>query len=192
MIFTRSKDVPSEKSALTMDDAVARSGQPKPALECLCASYQATVGCDLFTATLLKRPMQAGRAIKSGYRMYSTMMETHPAVVEVPFGNTEWVDAMIVKKHILVMDTVEQYRRYYDACDVLQRAGLHSAVNIPVVVNDAAIGTINLMSRSESYFTGERLAAAKQLHAFSALTMMLCQSISGFPDTVMGRGRPSA
>lgn len=53
---------------------------------------------------------------------------------------------MTVKKHILVMDAVEQYRRYYDTWAVLQQAGLLSAVNVPIVVNDAAIGIINLMS----------------------------------------------
>ena len=169
MIFTR------QKVAWSMDDAISRSGQPKPALECLCASYQAIVGCDLFTATLLKQPTRTGQAIMSGYRMYSTMLKTHPAVVEVSFRNPEWVDTMTVKKHTLVMDTVEQYRRYYDTWAVLRQAGLLSAVNIPIVVNDAAIGTINLMSRTESYFSAERLAAAKQLHAVSALTMMLCR-----------------
>jgi GAF domain-containing protein len=167
MIFT-------ENGALGMDEAISRSGQPKPALECLCASYQAVVGCDLFTVTLLKQPIRAGQAIESGYRMYSTMPCTHPAVAEVPFGSAEWVDAMTVKKHILVMDTVAQYRRYYDAWAELQRAGLLAALNIPIVVNDAAIGTINLMSKTECYFTAERLAAAKSLYAASALTLMLC------------------
>jgi transcriptional regulator with GAF, ATPase, and Fis domain len=172
--------MPPENFALSMGEAISRSGQPKPALECLCASYQAIVGCDLFTATLLKQPSRAGQTITSGYRMYSTMLKSHPAVAQVSFENTEWVDAMIVKKHILVMDTVEQYRRYYEAWAVLQQAGLLSAVNIPIVVNDAVIGTINLMSRTESYFSAERLAAAKQLYAVSALTVMLCSQFQRF------------
>jgi transcriptional regulator with GAF, ATPase, and Fis domain len=167
--------MPSEKNLLMMGKAVTRSGQPKPALECLCGAYEEIVGFDLFTVTLLGQPTEAAQTIKSGYRVYSTMMETHPAVVEVPFDNAEWADAMIVKKHNLVMNTVEQYRRYYDAWALLQRAGLHSAVNIPVVVNDTAIGTINMMSRFESYFNAERLAATEQLHAVSALTLMLCR-----------------
>lgn len=166
--------MPSESLALSMSEAVARSGQPGPALECLCASYQEIVGCDLFTVTLLKQPSRADQTITSGYRMYSTMLKMHPAVVEVHFGSKEWIDAMIVKKKIMVMDTVVQYQRYYEAWAVLEQAGLLSAVNIPIVVNDTAIGTINLMSRIESYFSAERLAAAKRLQAFSALTMLLC------------------
>jgi hypothetical protein len=173
----------SETSFLNMDEAIARSGQPKPALESLCASYEQTVGFDLFTVTLIKQPTEAGRRIESGYRVYSTRVETHPAVVEVPFGNSEWVEAMTVKKRILVLDTVEQYRRHYDAWAVLQQAGLLSGVNIPIVVNDAAIGTVNLMSVSEGFFNAERLASAKRLHAVSALTLMLC---SQFKSVLLG------
>ena len=158
----------------SMGEAITRSGQPKPALECLCASYRERVGFDSFTVTLLKQPTQPGQKINSGYRVYSTMLETHPVGVEVLFSSTDWADAMIVKKRNLIMDTVEEYRRYSDAWSVLQQAGLHSAVNIPVVVNDTAIGTVNLMSSSESYFNAERLAAAQELHAVSALTLMLC------------------
>lgn len=157
-----------------MGAAITRSGQPKPALECLCASYQERVGFDSFTVTLLKQPIQAGQKINSGYRVYSTMPVTHPVVVKVLFSSTEWADAMIVKKRTLVMDTVEQYRRYYDTWAVLEQAGLRSAVNMPVVVNDTTIGTINLMSSAESYFNPERLAAAKELRAVSALTLMSC------------------
>jgi hypothetical protein len=142
--------MPSGKSLLSMGEAITRSGQPKPALESLCASYEEIVGFDLFTVTLLKQPIEAGQRIESGYRVYSTMMETHPAVVEVPFGNTEWVDAMIVKRRNLVLDTVEEYRRYYDAWGVLQQAGLLSGVNIPIIVNDAAIGTVNRLPRASS------------------------------------------
>jgi transcriptional regulator with GAF, ATPase, and Fis domain len=94
--------------------------------------------------------------------------------VEVLFSSAGWVDAMIVKKRNLVMDTVEEYRKYYDGWAALQQAGLHSAANIPVVVNDTAIGTINLMSNAASYFNAERLAAAQELQAVSALTLMLC------------------
>jgi transcriptional regulator with GAF, ATPase, and Fis domain len=158
----------------SMSAAITRPGQPKPALECLCASYRHSVGFDSFTVTLLKQPLQAGEKINSGYRVYSTMLETHPVGVEVLFSSAEWADAMIVKKRNLVMDTVEEYRKYYDGWAVLQQAGLHSAANIPVVVNDTAIGTINLMSNAESYFNAERLAAAQELQAVSALTLMLC------------------
>jgi hypothetical protein len=175
--------MPSGKSLLSMGEAITRSGQPKPALESLCASYEEIVGFDLFTVTLLKQPIEAGQRIESGYRVYSTMMETHPAVVEVPFGNTEWVDAMIVKRRNLVLDTVEEYRRYYDAWAVLQQAGLLSGVNIPIIVNDAAIGTVNLMSISEGFFNAERLASAKQLNVMSALTLMLC---SQFQSVLLG------
>jgi hypothetical protein len=175
--------MPAESGVLSMGEAITRSGQPKPALECLCASYRERVGFDSFTVTLLKQPIHAGHKINSGYRVYSTMPETHPVVVEVLFSSPEWADAMIVKKRTLVMDTVEEYRRYYDGWAVVQQAGLHSAVNIPVVVNDTAIGTINLMSSSESHFNPERLAAAQELHAVSALTLMLC---SQFQSVLLG------
>jgi hypothetical protein len=140
----------SETDHLQIVQAVARSGQPAPALECLCALFRQAVGFDLFTVTLMKQPTDAGGSIVSGYRMYSTIPDAFPAVVEVPFGSKEWTHAMVVEKQILVMDTVEDYRRYYEGWASLKKAGYRSAANLPVVFNGAALGTINLTSKKEA------------------------------------------
>jgi len=57
--------MPSGKSLLSMGEAITRSGQPKPAPESLCASYEEIVGFDLFTVTLFRQPNQAGQRIES-------------------------------------------------------------------------------------------------------------------------------
>jgi GAF domain-containing protein len=168
------KEMSSETDHLQIVQAVARSGQPAPALECLCALFRQAVGFDLFTVTLMKQPTDAGGSIVSGYRMYSTIPDAFPAVVEVPFGSKEWTHAMVVEKQILVMDTVEDYRRYYEGWASLKKAGYRSAANLPVVFNGAALGTINLTSKKEAYFTAERLNAAGQIQALSALVMLAC------------------
>jgi GAF domain-containing protein len=158
-----------------MVQAVAKSGQPTPALHWLCAAYWIAVGFDLFTVTLMKPPRHPGGTVASGYRVYSTSPETFAAVVEVPFGSKEWINAMIVDKRKLVMDTVDDYRIYYEGWASLQEAGFQSAANLPVIINDATVGTINLLSRTPAFFTAERIEAAERLQMLAALTLLICE-----------------
>lgn len=166
--------MPSQTCQLDMVQALGRSGQPTPTLDWLCAVFRDTVGFDLFTVTLMKQPAVAGGSIVSGYRMYSTLPRVFPAVTEVPFGSKQWTQAMLVDKRDLVMNTVDEYSRYYEGWASLKRAGYQSAANFPVVVNGETLGSINLTSKTQGLFTAERLAAASVLKMSSALTMLIC------------------
>jgi hypothetical protein len=70
-----------------------------------------------------------------------------------------WVETVLEGKRPFSALTIEEIAVVFPDFELIRSLGCESAMNLPVVVGDQVIGTINLL-HEKGYYTGARVAAA--------------------------------
>lgn len=149
---------PDVALALASPDAVA-------SLTALEALVQATVGARLFTVMALDP--QTGMA----RRVWTNAPDTYPVGGEKPMPENAWTDLVIRQRRDWVANTPAEIAELLFDHQTIAALGCGSALNMPVVVADRVIGTINLLDL-EGHFTPQRLAAVEALRLPAAAVLM--------------------
>jgi GAF domain-containing protein len=113
-------------------------------------------GVRLFTISLVDR--QAGLS----RRAYTSHPDVYPVTGTKPLEMDDWARHVIDGKKTFVANTTAEFASLFFDHALINALGCQSAVNIPVIDGDEAIGTVNLLD-VEGHFTPERLAQLEEL-----------------------------
>ena len=133
-------------------DLLARPGQPGTTFAALDAAFQERVGHRLFTLLLVDGAEVA--------RLYSSRPAEYPVGGRKPMGTTPWGAHVIHgKQPWLTRDPAGLRWAFFDHA-LIEGMGLGSNISIPVVYDDACLGTISLLHVEGHYAEADMARAA--------------------------------
>lgn len=146
--------------------AVAEADQPRAAFVALEAITKETVGTLLFTA------MTHDTVAKRSLRIYSGNEQAYPTGGWKPLNPGPWPTRVIDQRQTFVANTIEEIAVVFPDYPLIQSLGCESALNLPAVVGDKVIGTLNLLHAKE-YYTPERVALAQDLLPYATIAFLI-------------------
>lgn len=155
--------LPSETG---LADLLAARGQPSVFLDSLAALYKARVGWDMLTMLVFDLKRRVGR------RVYTTDAVNYPVSVDKPMSKSDWSERVLKRHEIFVANRHEEFKAHFVDWEKLRGLGMESAVNYPIVVDGAALGTVNLTAGA-GFYSADRVEAGKELRPFAALGFLL-------------------
>lgn len=127
-------------------NALARPGQPKPALAALQDAFADVVGYRLFTI-LLYEP--SARLVR---RAFSSLPEAYPVGGTKPLlHETAWTRQVLGRGEVYVGHDRDDIRLVFPDYELIWSLGCESVVNLPVRWNGHVIGTCNLLHQRRWY-----------------------------------------
>lgn len=138
----------------------------------------AIAGHRLFTATVVDTVAGLVR------RSYSNMPADYPTSGTKPLhGNTgDWFETVMVQRRTFVANTIEDIAKVFPDHALIASLGCGSVVNLPVVLEDRLVATINLLDAT-GHYTPERVAA---IEAHLPIPARLCTALSLRFDPLVG------
>ncbi|CAB3811351.1 hypothetical protein LMG26854_00023 [Achromobacter aegrifaciens] len=150
--------------------AIARAyaaADPVAALRAIDAHAHAALAHTLCTVN--RYDAQAMRVL----RLYSSNPEAYPPGGSKDKSGTAWGRHVLLEQKLFVGEGEDAIREFFDDHDAIQRLGLRSVINVPVVYGGGCLGTVNfLMPRaavSDADVQAAQLAGLLALPAFQAL-----------------------
>jgi hypothetical protein len=130
----------------------------------------AIAGHRLFTATVVDTVAGLVR------RSYSNMPADYPTSGTKPLkGNTgDWYETVMVGRRTFVANTIEDIAKVFPDHALIASLGCGSVVNLPIVLEDRIVATINLLDAT-GHYTPERIAA---IQAHLPIPARLCTALS--------------
>lgn len=141
------------------------------------AELEARLGARLFTVSVQDEAAGVAR------RAYSNDPVTYPLTVPKPIQHDAWSDLVLVQGRSFVANTVAEFGPHFFDHALLDAMGLRSAVNVPVIWQGRALGTINLLD-AEQAFPPARVAEIE-----AAIAARL-PALAAAMQAVMGAGGP--
>lgn len=109
-----------------------------------------TVGVILFT--VMEVDLEAGLALRS----YTSDPENYAVSGSKPIHRDDWFEQVSVRRQPFVANTIKQIKTVFPDYALIWSLGCGSVVNLPIIVGDEFVGTINLL-HEEQYYTPERV-----------------------------------
>lgn len=125
--------------------------------------------------TILLYDIEAGQ----GRRVYSSDPDNYPEGGFKPIPVTDWVDQVLIRQENFVAHKVADFQPHYSDWEKLQNMGLVSGMNLPVIIDGKAVGSINLTARSEGYYTADRETAVARHHDLAAAAIRQVMTDAG-------------
>lgn len=127
---------------------------------------QALVGSKLTTMTVFNHAQDYVRRVYSSDEAAYPVMGTKPMVRDASFA------AMQAERKVYVANSVEAMRPDFPDLDQITALGCGSAINMPVAVGGALIGTLNLLE-AEGRYDAETVKAVPQLILPASLAFLV-------------------
>ena len=144
---------------------LAGPDQPHAILDALEALTIDTVGTLLFTATT--HDTGTMRSI----RIHSSNEAAYPVGGWKPLRAGPWFETVIEGRQPFAAMTIEEIAVVFPDYELIRSLGCESALNLPVVVDDRVIGTVNLL-HEKGYYTPVRVAATADLLPFATIAFL--------------------
>ncbi|WP_092180901.1 GAF domain-containing protein [Devosia sp. YR412] len=138
------------------DAAIALARGADQAYAALQALVQETVGAKLFT--VMEVDLQAGVA----RRAYTSDAVNYPGSGTKPVVYDAWFDTMQNKREYFVANTIEDIAKVLFDHELINALGCQSIVNMPVVIGDVFVGTVNMLDVAW-HFTPERVEMIREV-----------------------------
>jgi hypothetical protein len=129
---------------------------------------QSIVGHKLFTVMTVD--MAAGLA----RRAYSNQPAAYPVSGTKPINHDRWFDIVHAQRRTFVANSIEDIATVFPDHELIASLGCGSVVNLPVVLQDDLVATINLLDAA-GHYTPDRVAAAE---AELAIPARLCCALA--------------
>jgi hypothetical protein len=100
------------------------------------------------------------------------MPEVYPATGTKPYGDALWSDIVLKQRRTFVANTFADIAEVFADHKLIKSLGCGSIINIPIVVDDEIIGTINCLNEA-GYYSQDRLQAAEALKLPAAACLLL-------------------
>jgi hypothetical protein len=151
--------------------AIAEQGQPLAAMQALEKLALTKVGAKLFTLTTVEPG--TGEA----ERIYTNMPDAYPVSGRKPADTSDWSRHVLGERRTFVANSIEEIAAVFPDHALIQSLGCESVINIPIEVNGAVVGTMNLLHQA-GFYSPDKLAAAEALRLPGALCFLLCAAHS--------------
>ena len=139
---------------------------------------KATVGHKLFTVMTVDMTVGLAR------RSFSDHPMEYPVSGTKPIKRDAWFDIVHLERRSFVANTIADIAQVFPDFRLIASLGCGSVINLPVIVGNELVATINLL-HEENFYTPERVAAA-ELNL--ALPAMLCCTLAKHFAAASDRG----
>ncbi len=159
----------------TFQRSLAAATSPEDAYDALRVLGEARVGARLFTVMTVD--MGAGLV----RRAYTSDPQNYPATGTKPIERNAFFDVVFGKRQIFVANTIEEIATVFGDHELIASLGCASVVNLPVIVADELVATINLLHEA-GYYTEDRvetLAATLPVPALASLAVANSHWLNG-------------
>jgi len=146
--------------------ALASNDQPHATFAALEQLVDNTIGVKLFTLMEIDRPRGVAR------RNYSNHPDAYPVSGEKPVQQNAWTEQVQDRQETFVANTIEEIAAVFPDHEIIASLGCQSCLNLPIVVQDTVIGTLNCL-HTAGHYTPDRVAAAQSLKQAGALAFLL-------------------
>lgn len=158
-----------EAAVAGFDAAIARAATADAAYSALQQLARAVVGAKLFTVMTLD--MQAGLA----RRAYTSDPRNYPGSGTKPIRHDDWFDVVHTQRRYFVANSLNDIAKVFPDHELIHSLGCHSVVNMPVVLGDELVATVNMLDTA-GHYTRERVELiARHLSIPAKLACLVAQ-----------------
>ncbi|HZH27968.1 MAG TPA: GAF domain-containing protein [Azospirillaceae bacterium] len=125
--------------------ATRGSGQPEALLAAAERAFRSLVGLTLFTASAFD-PITG-----DAERIHTTHPGAYPLTGRKPMPDNAWTRRVVVEARPYLMRTPEEIAAVLFDHELIASLGCGSGMNVPVVWDGRALGTVNLFDRAGAY-----------------------------------------
>ncbi len=129
----------------TVMEATTRRGQPESTLVALDQAMNAIIGHKLFTIMLLHADAREAE------RFYTNQPDAYPVGGRKPITPTPWSEQLLRQHVPYIGANADDIRSVFVDHELIFSLGCGSILNIPVVFNGKALGTVNLLHEAHWY-----------------------------------------
>lgn len=151
-------------------DIISQKNQPLTAYQALEGLVDDIIGVKLFTLMEIDNENGVAR------RTYTNMPEAYPTSGEKPIEDTPWTEQVQKRHETFVANSIEEIADVFGDYELIKSLGCESCLNLPIVINGEAIGTLNCLHEA-GHYTPDRVSAAQDLKHAGALTFLLASSL---------------
>jgi 5-formaminoimidazole-4-carboxamide-1-beta-D-ribofuranosyl 5'-monophosphate synthetase len=138
----------------TFDHALSIATTSDAPFDALMSLTRATIGAKLFTF------MTADMATGLAQRSYTSHPDDYPVSGTKPITYDRWFETVHKDRQCFVANTLADIATVFPDHELIGRLGCGSVINLPVVLGDTLVGTVNMLD-VEHHYTHERVALAK-------------------------------
>jgi hypothetical protein len=124
------------------------------------------IGTKLLTAQIHDRSQGRSR------RIFSDDNASYPVGGYKTLVENKWTEIVLDRHEVFAGLTIEDVAEVFFDWQLIQSLGCESNANIPVVVGEQVLGTVNLLHES-GFYTPERLAPAAAILSYATIAFLL-------------------
>ncbi|WP_461667929.1 GAF domain-containing protein [Paenochrobactrum sp. BZR 201-1] len=143
------------------DKALAKATQPEQPFEALWRLTDAVIGAKLFTL------MEADMKIERSGRIFTSHPEEYPVSGSKPITYNAWFDVVHKERRTFVANNLVDIDEVFPDAVLIGKLGCASVINLPIVLNDTLVGTVNILN-GENHHTEERVKLANTVLSIPA------------------------
>lgn len=165
----------TEKKKMTFDDltrivsALARTRKADEVLNEVAHAFRIEIGFRLLTFTAIDQ-----KALRPVRRLWSNHPDLYPVGGSKDLAGDEWSQTVIQSRQAMICHTLEDIERIFPDHGLIASLGCGAGLNLPVVLQDEVLGTVNLFNVSK-WFTPARVERAQALLALVYAPMLLAR-----------------
>ena len=149
-----------------------RSNQPGSTFQALASLAYAILDLKQFT-------MMASDEVRGvAKRIYSDNPLAYPIGGEKPIPRNVWTETIFDRHEIFVGNSIEELATVFPDWELIQSLGLESCLNLPIIIENKVVGTLNCLNVA-GHFTPARIEAANQLTLPGMVAFLLAAQRSG-------------
>ncbi|MCD7059540.1 GAF domain-containing protein [Pelagibacterium xiamenense] len=134
------------------DTAIAKASSDDAVFAALHGLADAVAGAKLFTVMTVDMPAGLAR------RAYTSDTVNYPGAGTKPIVHNSWFDVVHKERRTFVANTIDAIADVFPDYALIDSLGCQSVVNLPVVLGDELVATVNMLD-VEGHYTPERVAA---------------------------------
>jgi hypothetical protein len=148
------------------DAAISQAKNGDAAFQALQALTEAVVGVKLFTFMSVDMQAELSR------RAFSSDPVSYPVSGTKPIRYDSWFDIVHKQRDYFVANTLSDISKVFPDYELIGSLGCGSVVNMPVILGDELVGTLNML-HEEQYYTPERVELIRRYISLPAKTAAL-------------------
>ncbi|WP_428687450.1 GAF domain-containing protein [Roseibium sp.] len=153
------------------DRALSLGLTPDAPFDALLALTRATVGVKLFTFMTVDMVTETAR------RSYTSHAEEYPVSGTKPVTYDRWFETVHTRRECFVANTLADIATVFPDFELIGSLGCGSVINLPVVLGDTLVGTVNML-HEEQHYTPERVKQAKDWLSVPAKAAYLASRVA--------------
>ncbi len=151
------------------DAAIGKATTADAAYTALQELVRAVVGAKLFTVMTVDMPAELAR------RAYTSDPENYPGSGTKPIRYDDWFEVVHTQRRYFVANSLNDISKVFPDYELIHSLGCQSVVNMPVIIGDELVATVNMLDTA-GHYTRERVELiARHLSIPAKLACLVAQ-----------------